>query len=168
MSSKSYELVCNDLVNFITENLFCSGTYKKVLDLVARPALEGADIKFNTKVERISYRADPKDKAKVQVNGGQTLDFDEVVVTAPLGWLQRNLNAFEPALPVRMTKAIHSISYGCLEKVGLPSVYLIMVVVNIRQGLYHFPQGLLAWIWRGRAKGFGSRAVAITCLCYRL
>lgn len=88
-----------------------------MLDAVAKPAIEGAEIKFQTKVERISYRTDPEDKAKVQVNGGQTLEFDEVVVTAPLGWLKRNLAAFEPALPARMTKAIGAIGYGCLEKV---------------------------------------------------
>ncbi|KAH7011494.1 hypothetical protein EDB80DRAFT_876157 [Ilyonectria destructans] len=99
------------------ENLFCAGTYKKVLDTIAKPVLEGAEIKFQTKVERISYRMDPEEKVKIQVEGGQTLEFDDVVVTTPLGWLKRNLDAFEPALPARMTKAIESISYGCLEKV---------------------------------------------------
>ncbi|KAK7431766.1 hypothetical protein QQZ08_001706 [Neonectria magnoliae] len=99
------------------ENLFCAGTYKNVLDTVAKPVLEGAEIKFQTKVERISYRRDPEEKVKIQVEGGQTLEFDEVIVTTPLGWLKRNLDAFEPALPIRLTKAIESIGYGCLEKV---------------------------------------------------
>ncbi|KAI5467195.1 hypothetical protein BGZ63DRAFT_346411 [Mariannaea sp. PMI_226] len=99
------------------ENLLCAGTYKDILDTIAKPALEGAKIKYCTKVERISYRKDPADKVKLQVQGGQVLEFDEVVVTTPLGWLKRNLHAFEPALPARMTKAIESIGYGCLEKV---------------------------------------------------
>lgn len=73
-------------------------------------------------MERVSYRLDPKDKVKIQVAGGQTLEFDEAVVTAPLGWLQRHLDAFEPALPARTAKAIQSISYGCLEKVSLPTI----------------------------------------------
>ncbi|KAM0215968.1 hypothetical protein ACHAPA_008574 [Fusarium lateritium] len=107
------------------ENLFCSGTYKKILDEIAKPALQGAEIKYQTKVDRISYRTNPEEKAKVRTESGQTLEFDEVVVTAPLGWLKRNLDAFEPALPARMTKAIGAIGYGCLEKVyiNFPKAY---------------------------------------------
>jgi hypothetical protein len=45
------------------------------------------------------------------------LEFDEVVVTSPLGWLKRHMEAFEPELPARLSKAINSIAYGCLEKV---------------------------------------------------
>lgn len=48
---------------------------------------------------------------------GAQLSFDELVVTCPLGWLQKNPQAFDPALPPGLTKAINSISYGCLEKV---------------------------------------------------
>jgi hypothetical protein len=54
---------------------------------------------------------------KVQVRGGQEFEFDEVVVTAPLGWLKRNKLAFQPPLPGKLSEAIDSISYGCLEKV---------------------------------------------------
>jgi hypothetical protein len=105
--------------------LFCSGTYKKILDEIAKPALQGAEIKYQTKVDRISYRTNPEEKARVRTESGQTLEFDEVVVTAPLGWLKRNLDAFEPALPARMTKAIGAIGYGCLEKVyiNFPKAY---------------------------------------------
>lgn len=122
--SRSYNVSFLEIVaNILLENLFCAGTYKKVLDTIAKPVLEGAEIKFQTKVERISYRMDPEEKVKIQVEGGQTLEFDDVVVTTPLGWLKRNLDAFEPALPARMTKAIESISYGCLEKVFRVDVY---------------------------------------------
>ncbi|KAL0935684.1 flavin-containing amine oxidoreductase [Colletotrichum truncatum] len=99
------------------ENLFCAGTYKQILDEVAKPAVEGAEIKFQTKVDKISYPANLEEKVKVQIQRGKTLEFDEVVVTAPLGWLKRNPDAFEPALPARMVKAIDAIGYGCLEKV---------------------------------------------------
>jgi monoamine oxidase len=119
-------------LNLLAENLLCAGTYKKVLDTIAKPALESAEIKYETKVERISYRHDPEEKVKIQVNGGQTLEFDEVVVTTPLGWLKRNLDAFEPALPARMTKAIEAIGYGCLEKVCATMLRL-------------FPSSLSAW-----------------------
>lgn len=88
---------------------------------------------------------DPADKVKVHVKGGQTLEFDDVVMTAPLGWLKRNLDAFEPGLPVRMTKAIKSIGYGCLEKVCKP-LYLVKGTQLIRYlGLHHIPKGILAF-----------------------
>jgi Flavin containing amine oxidoreductase len=45
--------------------------------------------------------------------------FDEVVMTAPLGWLKRNKDVFIPALPPRLSQAIDSISYGDLEKVHI-------------------------------------------------
>lgn len=47
----------------------------------------------------------------------QVLPFDELVVTSPLGWLQKNPQAFDPPLPPPLTQAIDSISYGCLEKI---------------------------------------------------
>jgi hypothetical protein len=53
----------------------------------------------------------------VRLSSGSQLCFDELVVTCPLGWLQQNPQAFDPALPPSLTKAINSISYGCLEKV---------------------------------------------------
>ncbi|RSM09521.1 hypothetical protein CEP52_004033 [Fusarium oligoseptatum] len=109
------------------ENLFCAGTYKKVLDAVAKPAIEGAEIKFQTKVERISYRTDPEDKAKVQVHGGQTLEFDEVVVTAPLGWLKTKSGRFRACAACSPHKSNRR------DWVWMP-----------RKGLHHLPQGLLA------------------------
>ncbi|KFH43881.1 polyamine oxidase-like protein [Hapsidospora chrysogenum ATCC 11550] len=99
------------------ENLFCAGTYKKILELIAEPAVSEADIKFNTKAERISRRVSPDEPVRVQTTDGQVLEFDEVVVTSPLGWLKRHMEAFEPELPARLSKAIKSIAYGCLEKV---------------------------------------------------
>lgn len=104
-----------------TENLFCAGTFTKILELIAQPAISGADIKFNTKVERILGRTKPEDPIKVQTTKGQGFEFDDVVVTSPLGWLKRHLDAFEPQLPLRLTKAIDAIGYGCLEKVSSPS-----------------------------------------------
>lgn len=48
---------------------------------------------------------------------GKTYQFDELVVTFPLGWLKNNRAAFHPPLPPRLSRAIDSISYGDLEKV---------------------------------------------------
>ena len=53
----------------------------------------------------------------VTTEKGEALQFDEIVVTAPLGWLKQNQEAFTPSLPPRFSSAIDSIGYGCLEKV---------------------------------------------------
>lgn len=109
---KSLVLILTGIGNF-----FVAGTYKKILEAIARPVLAGADIKFKTKAESIAYRMDPMDYVKVTLGDGNVLEFDDVVVTSPLGWLKKHLSAFEPPLPIRLTKAIESIGYGCLEKV---------------------------------------------------
>lgn len=100
-----------------SENLYCSGTYAKILAHIAAPALKGATIKYNTLVHGIHARPSREDLVKVTLSNGSQLSFDELVVTCPLGWLQKNPQAFDPALPPNLTKAINSISYGCLEKV---------------------------------------------------
>ena len=58
------------------------------------------------------------DVVRVKTADGQVFEFDEVVVTAPLGWLKQNLQAFFPPLPDRLCKAIQNIGYGSLEKVS--------------------------------------------------
>jgi hypothetical protein len=100
----------------LIENLFCSGTYTKILEAVSKPVLAGAELLLQTKAERIVYRSDGG-SVQVTVQGGKTLVFDELVVTAPLGWLKQNTNAFSPPLPDRLTRAIGDLGYGCLEKV---------------------------------------------------
>ncbi|KAJ0109082.1 flavin containing amine oxidoreductase [Diaporthe amygdali] len=99
------------------ENLYCAGTYAKILAHIAAPALKGATINYDTLVHRIHARSSPENPVKATLSDGTQLSFDELVVTCPLGWLQKNPQAFDPALPPSLTKAINSISYGCLEKV---------------------------------------------------
>jgi monoamine oxidase len=100
-----------------TENLFCAGTYQKILALIAKPALEKATIKLSTKISKINAADGAHGKVKVTTEKGEALKFDEIVVTAPLGWLKQNQEAFTPPLPPRFSSAIESIGYGCLEKV---------------------------------------------------
>lgn len=105
----------------MAENLFCAGTYQKILASIAKPALEKADFKFEKVVSRISSRDNAQGKVRVQTQGNEVFEFDHVVLTVPLGWLKKNhLNAFDPPLPPRMTKAVTSLGYGCLEKVSGP------------------------------------------------
>ncbi|KAI1778173.1 FAD/NAD(P)-binding domain-containing protein [Hypoxylon cercidicola] len=98
------------------ENLFVTDTYQKILQLVAKPAVEGAKINYETIVNKIQSTNDEGGMLKVYTEGGESLEFDEVVLTAPLGWLKQHTDAFEPELPLRLTKAIRNIGYGCLEK----------------------------------------------------
>jgi hypothetical protein len=100
------------------ENLFVAGTYHKILDRIAEPALRGADVRFGHKVKKIvSNGTKEEPRVEVELDGKETLAVDEVVMTAPLGWLKRNHDAFVPELPGRLKQAINSIGYGNLDKV---------------------------------------------------
>ncbi|KAM0719647.1 hypothetical protein Q7P37_003778 [Cladosporium fusiforme] len=110
------------------ENPFVAGTYEKILNAMAKAAREKADIRFNNKVVRVrsgKSESDERTKPSIETADGGFLEFDEVVCTMPLGWLQRNQSAFEPPLEPRLTKAISSIGYGTLDKVYItfPSAF---------------------------------------------
>jgi monoamine oxidase len=99
------------------ENLFVAGTYEKVLKKIAEPALK-TDVRFGHKVTKIvSKEVEDGLRVTVEVEGKESQSFDEVVMTAPLGWLKRNMAAFEPELPERLKQGIKAIGYGHLDKV---------------------------------------------------
>jgi hypothetical protein len=107
------------------ENLFVAGTYRKVLEKIAEPALK-ADVKFAHKVTKLVSHEDGGDlTVTVELEGRDSETFDEVVMTAPLGWLKRNMAAFEPQLPKRLKEGIEAIGYGHLDKVRFRH-YLIL------------------------------------------
>lgn len=100
------------------ENLFVAETYHKVLERIAEPAVNRADIKFGHKVQKVvSSGTEEEPSVEVLIDGKQSLMFDEIVTTTPLGWLKENEGAFEPELPEGLKKAINSIGYGHLDKV---------------------------------------------------
>ena len=102
------------------ENPFVADTYAKVLARIAEPALKGADVQFGKTVNQVrSYQEQGHSKVYVGCAEGEGAAFDDVVVTAPLGWLKANRPIFIPPLPPRLSKAIDSIGYGCLDKVSL-------------------------------------------------
>jgi hypothetical protein len=95
--------------------LFCSETYKKILDSIAKPVLDGCKLIFSTKVTKVDTF---ENRVSVYTDKGDSWKFDEVVFTAPLGWLKKNAaNTFYPPLPQRIVQAIDNIGYGNLEKV---------------------------------------------------
>lgn len=101
-------------------NAFVAGTYKTILEAISKPALARADIHLQSEVIGIAYRAADDKEAKIVVKGSGSHsreEFDEVVVTCPLGWLKRNITTvFDPPLPQRLLQAIDNIGYGALEK----------------------------------------------------
>ncbi|KAF3490881.1 uncharacterized protein GIQ15_00398 [Arthroderma uncinatum] len=101
-------------------NLFVASTYKNILQYIAKPALEGADIHLNEPVVAVDGKnrsSGTDSQVLVRTSAGKKYLFDEVVATFPLGWLKRNKAAFSPPIPQRLSEAIDNISYGQLEKI---------------------------------------------------
>ena len=96
-----------------------ASTYKAILIKIGKAALAKAELHLSTKVKSIiSDTTKPQGySVAITTAADQVLNFDEVIVTCPLGWLKRNVLSFSPALPTPITKAIEHISYGRLEKV---------------------------------------------------
>ena len=78
-----------------------------------------AKVQMNSKVTSIEsiHPNEGSQGILLTTDDGSVHGFDEVVTTAPLGWLKRNLSAFKPQLPRNVTKSIAHIGYGRLEKV---------------------------------------------------
>lgn len=139
------------------ENPFVAETYHKILAHVAKAALKRADIRFESKVNAITCRGEGgKERPSISVQGSKTEEFDEVVVTAPLGWLKRNKDAFKPGLTPEVEKAIDSLGYGSLDK-ACPSTTnprLKAQKLTSHKGLYKLPNSLL-----GASSSFNSRII---------
>ncbi|EGX92289.1 amine oxidase [Cordyceps militaris CM01] len=126
------------------ENLFCAGTYRKVLQHVAGAALNKANISLQTIVKSINYNKDTTGNVTVRLQDDTSYEFDEVVMTAPLGWLQKNkTEAFDPPLPASLATAIEAISYGCLEKVyiSFPEAFW-----RAKDGQPEVAKGFIQWM----------------------
>lgn len=105
---------------YIAANIFVASGYKRILDYVSKSALQHGYIRFNQPVVKIeSATRDPSARHQITLTTatGERAQFDEVVVTCPLGWLKRNKSVFSPDLPPRLTQAIDNISYSRLEKI---------------------------------------------------
>jgi hypothetical protein len=123
------------------ENPFVSGTYQKVLQQIATPALKQADLKLNTQVVRVDSDA-LEHAVLVETADGATAQYDQVVLTTPLGWLKRNKDqAFVPPLPAKLRNAIENISYGTLDKVraGI-DVFLRLNLTHLKRCILRSPE----------------------------
>ncbi|KAK3392172.1 hypothetical protein B0T20DRAFT_362628 [Sordaria brevicollis] len=130
------------------ENLFCSGTYRKIMEQIAAPVVDGgADIKLQTRVTEIFGKSHTgSNTVKVKTTNNQIYEFDELILTTPLGWLKQNLHAFHPPLPPRLTSAIQSIGYGCLEKVYISFPKAFWLEHDSSQGDDRTVRGFCQWL----------------------
>lgn len=96
-----------------------ASTYKAILDRIAETAIAKATVRLSTRVTSVQSREiDVTGHSKVSViTADESLDFDEAVVTVPLGCLKRNLPKISPSMPRHISRAIANICYGRLEKV---------------------------------------------------
>lgn len=80
------------------------------------------DVRFNWQVESIHYNADGNQdfpySTKIVSTGGEIIEADEVVVTAPLGVLKSDMMDFDPPLPWWKEGAIERMGFGLLNKVS--------------------------------------------------
>lgn len=105
-------------------NVFVANSYEKIVREAARPVLESGCVRFGNEVVKVEVlegdegvKLTVKDLADGQQRELSHEVFDEVICTAPLGWLKRHKKeAFAPPLPDRVNQAIDNISYGRLEK----------------------------------------------------
>ncbi|KAL8707426.1 MAG: hypothetical protein Q9220_007545 [cf. Caloplaca sp. 1 TL-2023] len=113
-------------------NVFLASTYKAILEHITKETLSTAKLRLSTKVVSITSLASQAKQSLedfssviVTTSDGTTHSFDEVVMTAPLGWLKRNSNIFDPRLPPRILQSLSNMTYGSLEKVYLtfPSAF---------------------------------------------
>ena len=96
-----------------------ASNHGKILARVAEKALNNAEIHLSTKVVAIESHNKKQDPRIVVRTNGRILEFDEVVVTVPLGCLKRDTLKFSPPLPTPIERAIQNTSYSRLEKVYL-------------------------------------------------
>ncbi|KAL8897029.1 MAG: hypothetical protein Q9207_007424, partial [Kuettlingeria erythrocarpa] len=105
-------------------NLFLASTYKAILDRITKDTYAQAKVQLSTEVGFVSTEGTgstnsvdtPPSQVQVTTLNSTHHDYDEVVMTAPLGWLKSRTAVFRPQLPARLLTAIENMSYGQLEK----------------------------------------------------
>ena len=108
--------------------LFVASSYKKMLEDIAQPVLDAAEVHFSTEVTQVkNLELMSQEQPSIQVTTakGDTSIFDQVIVSSPLGYLQQHKQIFSPPIPPALSRAIDAIHYGHLEKVyiAFPSAW---------------------------------------------
>ncbi|KAK4184024.1 hypothetical protein QBC35DRAFT_525760 [Podospora australis] len=99
------------------DNLLMASTFKALLLKLAFPVATKATVRLECEVIRIVNNI--FGAVDVEAADGFHGSFDDVIITAPLGWLKRNDHIFSPPLEPKISLAIQSLGYGNLDKIFL-------------------------------------------------
>lgn len=106
--------VCDEDDEFVVD------TFRRVTDKLLEDAqTAGASLNFNTEMisaEKQHY-SDATKRILVRTRGGEMFQFDQVVLTTPLGWLKKNAPSCIPALNANLAASIKNAAFGRLEKI---------------------------------------------------
>ncbi|KAI8634385.1 flavin-containing amine oxidase [Xylariaceae sp. FL1651] len=97
------------------DNMFVASSYQAILANLRSMVDLKATLRFQCEVTSVS--TDKSAGVDIVAADGFRGHFDHVIVTAPLGWLKRNMHVFSPAVPPMVSNAIQALGYGNLEKV---------------------------------------------------
>ena len=92
-----------------------ASTYKEIVTNLSLLLSEHVTLYLDCEVDRISYSG--VGGVNVEAVNGFRDFFDDVIVTAPLGWLKRNENVFSPPLLPKISGAIRDLGYGNLDRI---------------------------------------------------
>ena len=84
-------------------------------DIVASLLSDNIALRLGWEISKIAHSGNGV--VYVEAADGFRSVFDDIVVTAPLGWLKRSENVFSPPLAPRILTAIRSLGYGNLGRV---------------------------------------------------
>ncbi|KAI1410761.1 FAD/NAD(P)-binding domain-containing protein [Hypoxylon sp. FL1857] len=111
------------------DEVFVTSNFATILSNISRPARRWGNVILNTKVVSVTTSREILNEQMVTLTteDGKEYSFDQVVMTTPLGWLQKNTDCFNPPLPPRLSSAIHNLKLSQLEKVFItfPSAFWI-------------------------------------------
>ncbi|KAH8598250.1 flavin-containing amine oxidase [Bisporella sp. PMI_857] len=97
------------------DNLLLASTFKDILTSILLPVVNKAVLRLGCEVTRITHS--PMGIVEIDAADGFRGSFENVIVTAPLGWLKRNEHVFSPPLAPKISNAIRSLGYGNLDKI---------------------------------------------------
>ena len=116
MSSKRTQFHCPS--SPYPDDCFIPSNYKGIMAKIIALPVERGCIRYNTAVTSVVADSTPPQRVFVTTSDGQQMRFDDVVFTAPLGYLKLHKETIQP-MDARLSRAIDSISYGRLEKVSM-------------------------------------------------
>jgi len=95
-----------------TPGAFVTGPLADWLDQLAEPL----EVVLASAVVRIAH---DDERVSIRLDSGESLSADRVIVTVPLGVLQTDTIAFEPALPLLHQRAISTLGMGVVDTVHM-------------------------------------------------